>query len=239
MHSPLAQFEIHKLVPLEWMGYDISFTNSSLLMMLALLLLLGFYFAMGRAKLLPTRLQAMGEMLYGMIEQMIDGTVGEKGRPYMPVIFSLFLFIALSNLLGMVPYSFTTTSHIAITFGLAIMVFLWFTVIGFIKHGTHYFSLFLPEGTPLVMAPLIILIEMFAYLVRPVSLSLRLAANMTAGHIVLKVLASFIIMAKFLGFLPFALLTILVGFEIFVAILQAYIFSILTCAYLNDAVNLH
>lgn len=240
MHNPLDQFKINTLHPLEIFGYNISFTNSSMFMMLAVIavmLLMGA--AILKQKLRPGRLQVFAEMIYEMVENMLDGTIGAKGRPFLPLIFTIFLFILSCNILGMIPYSFTVTSHIAVTFAIAMALFIFITVFGFIKHGMHYLSIFLPEGTPKIMAPLMILIEMFAYLARPVSLSVRLAANMTAGHIVLKVLASFVIMAGAIGFLPFALLTVLQGFEIFVALLQAYVFAILTCAYLNDAVNLH
>lgn len=240
MHSPLEQFKVNTLIPLEVFGYDISFTNSSLFMLLAItfaIILMGG--AVMKKNAHPGRMQVFVEMIYEMIEDMLGGTVGSKGRIFLPLIFTLFLFILSCNLLGMIPYSFTVTSHIAVTFGIAILLFIFITVLGFIKHGFHYLSLFMPEGTPMIMAPLMILIELFAYLARPVSLSVRLAANMTAGHIVLKVLASFVIMAGAVGVLPFALLTVLQGFELFVAVLQAYVFAILTCAYLNDAVNLH
>ncbi|NDA91594.1 MAG: ATP synthase F0 subunit A, partial [Alphaproteobacteria bacterium] len=152
----------------------------------------------------------------------------------------LFMFIMVCNLFGMIPYGFTVTSHISITFALAMMVFLLVTLLGFILHGFHFFSLFLPAGTPWWLAPLMILIELFAYLARPVSLSLRLAANMVAGHVLLKVIAGFIVsMAFYLKIFPIPFISVLIGFEIFVAILQAYIFTILSCVYLNDAINLH
>ena len=170
---------------------------------------------------------------------MILGTAGEDAKKYIPFVFTLFMFILTCNLLGMLPFSFTVTSHIIVTFGMAIVVFVGVTIIGFMRHGFHYLSLFLPSGTPIAMAPLMIFTEFFAYMVRPVSLSVRLAANMTAGHIVMKVIASFVIMAPIIGVVPFALLTVLTGFELFVAVLQAYIFTILSCVYLTDAVKLH
>jgi F-type H+-transporting ATPase subunit a len=180
------------------------------------------------------------ELIYGLVTDMLDQNVGPKGRKFVPVIFSLFLFILICNLLGMLPYSFTVTSHISITFALAILVFFIVTIVGFIRHGFHFFSLFLPKGTPWWLAPLMIIIELFTYLARPVSLSLRLAANMVAGHVLLKVMAGFVVtLAIYFKILPIPLMVILVGFEIFVAILQAYIFTILSCVYLNDAVNLH
>ncbi len=186
------------------------------------------------------RLQAAAEMIYETVEEMVGGTVGETGRRFVPFIFTLFIFILLCNLLGMVPGSFTATSHIAVTFAMAATIFVAITIIGICKHGSHFMSLFMPAGTPAFLMPLIFVVELFAYLARPISLSLRLAANMTAGHIVLKVIASFVIMSgAFLGFMPFGLLIVLTGFEFFIAILQAYIFTILTCVYLNDALNLH
>lgn len=240
-HSPLAQFEIKRLVDLSLFGYDVSLTNSGCFMLItAALSLLYFSFALRSKLLIPNRLQISAELIYGLVTDMLDQNVGPKGRKFVPVIFSLFLFILICNLLGMLPYSFTVTSHISITFALAILVFFIVTIVGFIKHGFHFFSLFLPKGTPWWLAPLMIIIELFTYLARPVSLSLRLAANMVAGHVLLKVMAGFVVtLAIYFKILPIPLMVILVGFEIFVAILQAYIFTILSCVYLNDAVNLH
>lgn len=241
MHSPLEQFKIQPYVHFELFGHDLSFTNSSLFMFLsvfAIFLFLGF--SVRNAKLIPGRLQSAGEMAYNFIESMINETVGEQAKKFIPLIFTIFMFVLSCNLLGMIPFTFTVTSHIIVTFAMAIFVFLGVTLVGFVRHGWHYLSLFLPAGVPVVMAPLMIVIELVAYLVRPVSLSIRLAANMTAGHIVMKVIASFVIMGGFIiGPIPFAFLTILTGFEIFVAVLQAYIFAILSCVYLSDAINLH
>ncbi len=240
MSSPLHQFEITPLVNLEILGHDVSFTNSSLMMVFGLLFI---FFMLGlsayKTKAIPSRMQILGESLYGLINDMILGTAGEDAKKYIPFVFTLFMFILTCNLLGMLPFSFTVTSHIIVTFGMAIVVFVGVTIIGFMRHGFHYLSLFLPSGTPIAMAPLMIFTEFFAYMVRPVSLSVRLAANMTAGHIVMKVIASFVIMAPIIGVVPFALLTVLTGFELFVAVLQAYIFTILSCVYLTDAVKLH
>lgn len=240
-HSPLAQFEIKKIIDISLFGFDLSLTNSSFLMLIAGTLFLGYFVFAFRAKqIVPSRLQMSGELMYGLITDMLEQNVGEGGRKYIPLIFSLFMFILLCNLLGMIPYGFTVTSHISITFALAIMVFFLVTIVGFVNHGFHFLSLFLPKGTPWWLAPLMILIELFTYLARPLSLSLRLAANMVAGHVLLKVMAGFVIsLMIFLKFLPIPLMVILIGFEIFVAILQAYIFTILSCVYLNDAVNLH
>lgn len=240
MHNPLEQFEIKTLFPIDWLGYKLDFTNASLFMVFALVVL--FLLLAGsvrKAALVPSRMQAFGEIFYEMVDNMIVSTSGSEGRRFMPFIFTLFMFILTLNLLGMLPFGFTVTSHIVVTFAMAIVVFLGITLIGFIRHGVHFLALFLPEGVPMVLAPMIVLIELFAYLVRPVSLSLRLAANMTAGHIVMKVIASFVILCGIFGVVPFVLLTIIVGFEIFIAILQAYIFAILACVYLSDAIKLH
>lgn len=240
-HNPLKQFEIKPLIELNLAGYDISFTNSSLFMVIALVIAIGFFtIALKEKSFIPGRLQALAELVYKMVEDTVLSSSGEGGKKFIPLIFSLFLFILLCNLLGMLPYSFTVTSHIAVTFALATFIFIIITITGFVKHGMHFFSLFLPKGTPLWLAPLIILIEFFTYLARPVSLSLRLAANMIAGHVLLKVLAGFVIsMSLYFKWMPIPLMIILIGFEIFVAILQAYIFTILSCVYLNDAINLH
>ncbi|MDN3029843.1 MULTISPECIES: F0F1 ATP synthase subunit A [Rickettsieae] len=240
-HSPLDQFAIKKIVEINLFGFDISFTNSSLYMVLAGVIVLSyFYLALKAEKIIPSRLQLSAEIIYDIITVTLSQNVGEKGRKFIPLIFTLFMFILLCNLLGMLPYGFTVTSHIAVTFALAIMIFFMVTIIGFINHGLHFLSIFLPKGTPIWLAPLMIVIELFAYLARPISLSLRLAANMMAGHVLLKVMAGFIVsLMIFLKFLPIPLIIILIGFEIFVAILQAYIFTILACVYLNDAVNSH
>jgi F-type H+-transporting ATPase subunit a len=241
VHSPLDQFKVKELVNLQIFGYDTSITNSSLFMLVVgTFIVLYFMLAFRNKGLVPSRFQLSGELAYGMISSMLDQNVGLKGKKFIPLIFTLFLFILTCNLFGMIPYGFTVTSHISITFALAMMVFLLVTLVGIYLHGFHFFSLFLPAGTPWWLAPLMIVIELFAYLARPVSLSLRLAANMVAGHVLLKVMAGFVIsMAIYLKILPIPLIVILIGFELFVAVLQAYIFTILSCVYLNDALNLH
>jgi F-type H+-transporting ATPase subunit a len=240
-HNPLAQFEIKNILDLNLFGIDISLTNSACFMLLvAISTTIFFFLALNRSNLIPNRIQACAELSYEFIISMLNQNVGPKGQTFLPLVFSLFIFILLCNLFGMIPFGFTVTSHIIITFALAIMVFLTVTIVGFVKHGFHFFSLFLPKGTPWWLAPLMIVIELFTYLARPVSLSLRLAANMIAGHILLKVIAGFVVsMMIFLKFIPIPFMVILIGFEIFVAILQAYIFAILACVYINDAVNLH
>lgn len=242
-HSPLAQFEIKSLVPIEIGGVNLSFTNSSLWMVLAILAIVALLLPAARKQaLVPGRLQGTAEMLHGFVENMIREVAGKEGMKYFPFIFTLFMFILLSNVLGMIPMiSFTTTSHIAVTFALAVFIFLAVTVIAISKHGFGKFlHFFVPEGTPLLMVPLLFLIELFSYLARPVSLSIRLAANMMAGHVTMKVIAGLVITFGVIGVgTMFPLLIFLTGFEIAIAIIQAYIFTILTCVYLNDALHLH
>lgn len=240
-HNPLSQFDIKPLLSLKLGSIDLSFTNSSLFMLIATILSATILILpMRNARLIPNRMQNVAELLYQFVSDTIVGATGEEGKKYFPFVFSLFLFILVCNLLGMLPYSFTVTSHIVVTFALASLVFLVVTAIAFMRHGLHFFAFFLPQGTPLWLAPLMVLIELFTYLARPISLSIRLAANMVAGHILLKVLAGFILMMGALwGWIPIPFIVIMTGFEIFVAILQAYIFTILTCVYLNDAINMH
>ena len=240
-HSPLDQFKIKEIANIELFGHEVVLTNSALFMILAsLFIILYFTLAFKSKKLVPTRLQLSGELFYTLITDAVNQNIGVKGKKFVPFIFTLFMFIMVCNLFGMIPYGFTVTSHISVTFALAMIVFLLVTLLGFVLHGFHFLSLFLPAGTPWWLAPLMILIELFAYLARPVSLSLRLAANMVAGHVLLKVIAGFIVsMAFYLKIFPIPFISVLIGFEIFVAILQAYIFTILSCVYLNDAINLH
>lgn len=238
-HSPLAQFEIHPLFPIHIGSYNVSFTNSSLMMMIAIALVTLFMFMGGRKRaLVPGRLQAANEMLVEFISDLASTNAGHEALKYFPLIFTLFVFILFCNLLGMVPASFTATSHIIVTFAIAGSAFLAITLIGFVKHGTHFLSLFLPAGTPIWMMPFMILIELVSYLSRPISLSIRLAANMLAGHLLLKIIAGFVAIGL-IGIFPFAFLVIFTGFEIFIACLHAYIFTLLTCIYLNDALHLH
>ena len=242
MHlNPLHQFELTTIIPISFAGYDFSFTNSSLIMVAATALIgICLSRAMRAEAMVPSRLQASAEILYSFVCDTLNANVGPGGKPFLPLIFSLFIFILFCNLFGMLPYSFTVTSHIIITFGLAMLVFGTVTIVGFVKHGSHFLSIFLPRGTPVWLMPLMIIIELFAYLARPISLSLRLAANMMAGHVLLKIMAGFVVtLMVVLKPLPMPLMIILIGFEIFVAVLQAYIFTILSCVYLHDAVNLH
>lgn len=240
MINPLEQFNLTNLWSISIESYHFVFTNCGLFLFISYVFILVFFRLNSSSNvLIPNRLQIFSESIYGIVEQMLTSTCGKKARKFLPLIFTVFVFILVSNLIGMIPGSFSAMSHVSITFALAILIFFTITFLGFYRHGLEYLSILLPKGTPLAIAPLMMFIELFAYLARPISLSVRLAANIAAGHIVLKVLASFVIMSGIFGILPFALLTILVGFEIFVAVLQAYIFAVLSCVYLSDALNLH
>ena len=240
MHSPMEQFEIKRLLPLNIGGLDASFTNSSLWMMIAVILATGvFVLGMRQRALVPGRLQSVAELGYEFIAGMVRDNVGDAGKKYFPFIFTLFVFILFCNLLGLVPYSYTPTSQIAVTFAMALFVFLGVTVIGLAKHGLHFFSLFVPKGVPAAMLVLLVPIEILTYLTRPVSLSVRLFANMLAGHTLLKVFGGFVVAMGLLGgWAPLAFIVVLTGLELLIAFLQAYVFAILTCLYLNDAIHL-
>jgi F-type H+-transporting ATPase subunit a len=238
--SPLQQFEIKPIIPIELGGADVSFTNSSLFMVISLVAISGFMIlGMRRGAIVPGRWQCATEMAYEFIANMLRDTVGQEGRKYFPFVFTVFMFVLFGNLLGMVPYSFTFTSHIVVTFALAFIIFVGVTILGFVKHGLHFFSFFVPPGTPLPMYPLLIPIEVISYLSRPISLSVRLFANMLAGHTLLKVIAGFVWALGLFGVLPLAFVVALTGLEILIACLQAYVFTILTCLYINDALHLH
>ncbi len=240
--NPMQQFEVYRIGPeIKIEGLDLSFTNASLFMFLSALAICGVLFLGTRdRKLVPDKLQLISEIIYNFIAKMISDTAGTKAKPYFPFIFSLFMFVLFCNMLGMLPYSFTVTSHIIITLIMAIFIFIAITIIGFLKHGFGYLKLFVPSGVPMVLLPLITIIEIISYLSRPVSLSVRLFANMMAGHTMLKVFGGFVISLGMLGgWLPLSFSVALTGLEILVAFLQAYVFAILTCIYLNDALNLH
>jgi F-type H+-transporting ATPase subunit a len=239
-HSPLEQFKIEPILPIHIGGHDVSFTNSSLVMVVALLLASGFLLiGMRRQALVPTRMQSMAELSYEFIANLLGDTVGEEGKKYFPIVFTIFIFVLLGNLIGMVPYSFTFTSHIIVTFALAFAVFIGVTILGIVKHGFHFASLFVPPGVPVLLWPLLIPIEIISYLSRPISLSVRLFANMLAGHTLLQVFAGFIALLGVFGVLPFLFVVALSGLEFLIAFLQAYVFTILTCLYINDALHLH
>ncbi len=240
MDSPLHQFEVKVLMPLHMAGFDVSITNSAVYMGLAVFMTL-LLFVAGTAKqsLVPGRLQCLVEMSYEFVANMLKENVGAEGKKYFPFVASVFFFILFGNLIGMIPYSFTFTSQLILTFGLASLVFIIVTVIGFIRHGVKFFKLFMPEGAPVLMAPILIPIELISYLSRPVSLSVRLFANMMAGHTMLKVFAMFTVLLGMYGVSTVLLNSVLIGFEVLVAFLQAYVFSILTCLYLSDAIHMH
>ena len=240
--NPMHQFEVYKIGPEISLGStNLSFTNSSLFMTLSAACILLFLFTGTKKKsLIPSKLQLVTEMSYTFVAKMINDTAGSSAKPFFPFIFTLFMFVLFCNMVGMLPYSFTVSSHIIVTFVLAAFVFIGVTIIGFLKHGIKYLELFVPKGVPIVLLPLIVVIEIISYLSRPVSLSVRLFANMMAGHTMMKVFGGFVISLGLLGgWLPLGFSVALTGLEILVAFLQAYVFAILTCIYLNDALNLH
>ena len=236
----MEQFEIKPLLDLILGGYDISFTNSSAFMMLAVVCTFTLFWAATRRRtMVPSRIQSVGELMFEFVAGMVKENVGKEGMKYFPFIFTLFMFILFGNVLGLLPYSFTFTSHIIVNGALAVFIFVAVTLIGFARHGLHYLRLFCPEGTPLPVAIVLVPIEIMSYFIRPVSLSLRLFANMLAGHVLLKVLAGFIISLGIFGFVPFIAVTAVTLLEMMVAVIQAYVFALLSTIYLNDAVHLH
>ncbi len=241
----LSQFELSPVLGI--FGDAVSFSQSNLFMVVAVALT---WFLMkataDRGALVPGRLQALGESAYEFIQGMVRDQVGDEGKKYFPFVFCIFMFVLFGNLLGMLPYAFTYTSHIAVTLTLAVVVWVSVTVVALQRHGTHFFSYFFPEGAPTWLAPIIIPVEIISYLSRMVSLSVRLFANMVAGHVMLKVFATFVVLlgglgaiGPFVAAMPLAVNVALVGFEFLVAFLQAYVFAILTSIYLHDAVHLH
>jgi F-type H+-transporting ATPase subunit a len=240
--NPMTQFNVYRIGPEVKVGaLDISFTNASLFMIISSVAIL-LIFSLGSKKnsLLPNKIQLLAELSYTFVSKMISDTAGSKAKPYFAFIFSLFMFVLFCNMFGMIPYTFTVTSHIIVTFVLASFIFIGVTVIGFMKHGFGYLKLFVPSGVPAVLLPLIVVIEIISYLSRPVSLSVRLFANMMAGHTMMKVFGGFVISLGIVGgWLPLSFSVALTGLEILVAFLQAYVFAILTCIDLNGALNLH
>jgi len=240
--EPMHQFEIKRFIDLRDYGLDfLSFTNSSLFMLIAVGLITGFFiYAMRGHSLVPTRIQSMAEMAYEFVAKMVRDNTGQEGMQFFPFVFSLFVFILVLNMLGMVPYSFTVTSHIVVTFALALMVFLLVTVVGFVKNGAGFLKLFEPSGAPVALLPLLVVIETISFLIRPISLSVRLFANMMAGHMMLKVFAGFVVALGVIGgWAPLLFMVAFTGLEVLVAFLQAFVFAVLTCIYLNDALHVH
>lgn len=243
--DPIHQFNISRLIPLEVGGLDLSFTNSALFMVATVVGGVGLLMlATRQRRLVPSRGQSAAEMIYEFVASTLRDSAGKEGMKFFPFVFSLFLFILVANLWGMFPYFFTVTSHIIVTATMAIMVMAVVIYYGFRKHGLHFLKLFVPSGVPKVLLPLITLIEVLSFVSRPVSLSLRLFANVLAGHITLKVFAGFVVTLGSLGFLgwlgallPLVMTVALTALEFLVAALQAYVFAILTSIYLNDAIH--
>lgn len=244
-NDPIHQFQISKIVPIEIGGLDLSFTNASLFMVATVACAAGFlYFASASKSLIPGRAQSVAEMSYEFIANMLREGAGSSGMKFFPMVFSLFMFVLTANLIGMFPYFYTITSQIIVTFALAVLVIGTVIVYGFYKHGLGFLKLFVPSGIPGVLIPLVVVIEVISFLSRPISLSVRLFANMLAGHITLKVFAGFVASLSTLGalgiggaILPLLMTVALTGLEFLVAFLQAYVFAVLTCMYLNDAVH--
>ena len=240
MADPIRLFEIKELIPLELFETNISYTNSSLFMSLTIIFVtMLLLLSIKNKSLIPSRLQSISEIFYELISNMVSDNIGDKGRKFIPLILTLFTFLLFGNMLGMLPYSFTFTSHIIVTFVLAMFVFLLVTLLGIFIHGFKFFGLFVPKGVPMLMLPLMIPIEIISYLSRPISLSVRLFANMMAGHTMLKIFAGFIVPLGIFGVAPLIVDVALTALEVLIAFLQAYVFTILTCLYLNEAINLH
>jgi F-type H+-transporting ATPase subunit a len=241
-HSPLTQFEVKKIIDIKIGKYDLSFTNSALYMVIATFLIIAFMiFSTRKKSLIPSRIQTIAEILFNFINDLIKGSIGDEGQKFFPLIFSLFTFILICNFLGMTPYGFTSTSQVAVTLSIAILCFLIITIYAIYRNKlSGFIHMFLPSGVPWWMSPLIFVIELFSFLIRPITLSVRLFANMVAGHVLLKVIAGFIIsLGGIFAILPFAFSIVMTGFELFVAVLQAYIFAILVCAYLSETMKAH
>ena len=245
-NDPIHQFQLHDLAgPVNIGGFEISFTNSALFMgiivaTITTILLL----AARKGALVPDRLQSVGELWYSLIDNMVKNVLGEEGKAFVPLVFSLFSFVLIANMLGMFPYFFTVTSHVIVTVALALFVVCLVVVVGITKHGLGWFKLFVPHGVPLAILPVISVIEIISFLSRPISLGLRLFGNMLAGHIVLKVFAGFVVSLGALGGIgilgaiaPLVMAVALTALEFLVAFLQAFVFAILTCVYLNDALH--
>lgn len=245
MAGPIEQFEIKPLVPFQIGGLDLSFTNSAAYMVLTVLAAGTYLLAATRhRRLVPGRWQSSAELVYEFIARTLRANAGEEGMRFFPLVFSLFLFVLVANLLGMFPYAFTVTSHLIVTFALAMLVFATVTLYGLFRHGARFLRLFVPDGVPLILTPIIVPIEVISYLSRPVSHSVRLFAVMLAGHITLKVFAGFVVSMGGLGalgvagaLLPLAMTVALTALELLMAVIQAYVFTMLTCMYLNDALH--
>ena len=237
---PLEQFKIERLIPIHIGGVDVSYTNAAFLMTVAVVLVTALImFGTRKRALVPGRWQSVAEMSYEFVADMVDTNVGHGGREFFPFVFTLFMFILFANFLGLIPYSYTVTSQIVVTFALAAVVFVGVTIIGIVRHGVHFLRLFVPQGVPAVLLLLLVPIELLSYCIRPFTLSIRLFANMLAGHTMLAIFGGFAASIGLLGIFPLGINILLVALEVLVAALQAYVFAILTCLYLSDAINLH
>ncbi len=244
--NPIEQFEIHEIFPVvKIAGHQIAFTDSAIFMLIAVALTAALMLgATAGRRLVPTRMQSLAEVLYEFIADMIRGAAGEHGLKFVPLVFSLFMFVLFTNLVSLIPYTFSVTSQIVVTASLALLVFFTVIIHGFWQHGLHFLKLFAPSGTPIAILPLIVVIELLSFLARPISHSVRLFANILAGHITLQLVAGFVTMIGALGVagwfgatLPLIFTVALYGLELLVALLQAYVFAILTCIYLNDSLH--
>ncbi|MBR1647970.1 MAG: F0F1 ATP synthase subunit A [Alphaproteobacteria bacterium] len=240
MSNPMEQFEVKELIPLKFNGYDISFTNSSLFMCLAVVsCVLLFALCLKKRAIVPGKGQAFAEMIYDFVHNLMRENIGAEGLKYFGFIFSLFLFIACGNVLGLFPYAFTFTSHIAAVGTLSLTALIFNMIIGIKKKKWGYIRTFMPKGIPWILAPLIMPIETISLLSKPFSLTIRLVANMTVGHIMLKIIAGFIVGLGALGFVPLLFDAGIIVFELFIALLQAFIYTVLSCIYLGDAIHNH
>jgi F-type H+-transporting ATPase subunit a len=244
MPDPIHQFEIHRLVPINLFGWDVSLTNSAIFMLAIVFLTVGFFtLAMQARSLVPTRMQSLAEITHDFVAGMLRDATGHGGMKYFPLVFTIFMFTFVANMIGLIPGVFTVTSQIVVTAALAALVFVTVLVVGFSKHGLKFLRLFVPQGIPVLLLPLIVPIEIISFLSRPVSHSVRLFANMLAGHVTLKVFGGFIVMMLGAGVysvfspLPFLMAVAMTALETLVAFLQAYVFTMLTCMYLNDALH--
>ena len=244
MPDPIHQFEIQRYWPLDFYGIDVSFTNSAAFMVAAVGLIVGFFWLATRGRsLVPSKIQSVAEIAYEFIAKMVRDAAGEEGMKFFPLVFTIFIFIFTLNMLGMIPGFFTVTSHIIVTAALALLVFLTVIIVGFAKNGFKFLKLFVPDGVPVLILPLVVAIEVISFLSRPLSHAVRLFANMLAGHITLKVFAGFAVMLAGAGAyslltpLPILMAVALTALEFLVAFLQAYVFAILTCMYINDALH--
>jgi len=237
---PLDQFTVHRIIPLRIGSFDLSYTNAALLMTIAVILITALtLLSTRRAALIPGRWQSIAEMSYEFVADMVESNVGREGMPYFPFIFTLFMFILFANLLGLIPYSFSVTGQIIVTFAMAAVVFTGVTIIGFVRHGLHFLRFFVPEGVPALLLVILVPIEVLSYFIRPFTLAIRLFANMLAGHTMLGIFAGFAAILGIFAIFPVAVDVLLLALELLVAVLQAYVFAILSCLYLNDAIHMH